>query len=354
MTHVRREMLEEDYQCLVVCSLEDLRYLSNYRLTKPQSIGKANLVISSSHVILFTDADDLRRAKDLSVVTDVRATSNIANEVSSILRQRRRGSRLGVVGWNFLPVPVYLLLKRNLPGVTICDASSITEGLRMKKSEAEVRLLCEAARIADAGQRAAARQVRKRKSEIAIAIAAEVAMEKMGSEGIVFSSFVGSGDRTNLIDPPPSSRTPQRGDFVLIDISCRYEGYCGDTSRTKSFGKLSNLKRRVFDAVIEMHAEAIKAIRPGVRAFEIHEIARETADKYGYGNDVLQLTGHGIGLSTFEKPVLETDRTRLEVGMVFAVEPALYVQKVGGVRIEDMLLVTEYGCKLLTSFDRGV
>jgi Xaa-Pro dipeptidase len=143
-------------------------------------------------------------------------------------------------------------------------------------------------------------------------------------------------------------------DLILMDLGGRYNGYCADISRAKIVGSHTSEQKDLFEVVLQMHKEAIEAVKPGVKAFGVHEVGKRVAQESGYGDYVVHLIGHGLGLEEHESPILETEDTELVPGIVHSIEPGLYVPGVGGIRVEDTVLVTETGCKVLTSFDRDL
>jgi Xaa-Pro aminopeptidase len=143
--------------------------------------------------------------------------------------------------------------------------------------------------------------------------------------------------------------------MVLLDMGGIYDGYCSDITRTFTTNGLTPRQRKLFDAVRRAHQDAIDAVRPGVTAESVDAAARNTLRASGYAENFPHLTGHGIGLSTHEGPIIDENvETVLQPGMVFTIEPGAYVPGVGAARIEDMVLVTESGCEILTDAPRDV
>ena len=143
--------------------------------------------------------------------------------------------------------------------------------------------------------------------------------------------------------------------MILLDMGGVYDGYCSDITRTMSTDGLSRGQRRLFDSVRQAYESALEAVRPGATAASVDEAARELLRAEGYGEHFPHITGHGIGLSPHEGPILDKrTETILRAGMVFTVEPGAYVPGVGAARIEDMVLVTEAGYEILTDAPRGI
>jgi Xaa-Pro aminopeptidase len=359
-------MGEKSLGALIVSSPADVRYLSNYNLIE-SGMGAMVVVPAGHEAILLIDQEwDLRRAKEVSSIPDTRATttppadhgpgfwlSAFVTDLPAILKSTNVKGKVGVVGWSTFPTPVYLSIKSMMPEVQFEDATAPMLELRMIKSPAEVELLVKAAKISDEGAKAATNAIRHGKTEVEIAVAAEVAMKAAGADSeLSFGTVIGSGNRSILMVPQPTEKKLELGDLVLMDLGGRCGGYCGDISRTKQCGTLGQKQKDLFEVVSQMHKATIDRVRPGVKACELNEIAKRVARESGYEKSYLHGVGHGCGLDEHERPWLETEETELVAGMVHTIEPGLYVPGVGGVRIEDMVLVTDTGRKVLTSFDR--
>jgi Xaa-Pro dipeptidase len=347
----QRAVKEKNLKGWIVYTAPDVRYVSNYNTL---GTGSAMVLIPAEGdpTLLIDQEWDLKRARDVSSVQDTRATSDFTKDLPKILKEKKLVGNIGVVGWASFPTPIYIALRKELPKFKFQDSTEQMRDLRMKKSPAELELLQDAAKLCDEGARAATELISPDKTELELAIEVEVAMKRAGASELSFPTILGSGQRTTLIVPEPTKKKIEKGDLILMDLGGRAEGYCGDISRTKQCGSLSQAQKDLFEVVVQMNREGIEAVRPGVKAFELHEVVKRVARESGYEKNVMHMTGHGLGLEEHEKPIIETEETPLVTGLVHTIEPGLYVQGVGGVRIEDMVLVTETGRKVLTSFSR--
>lgn len=148
-----------------------------------------------------------------------------------------------------------------------------------------------------------------------------------------------------------SDKIIEEGDFVTIDIGCIYKGYCSDMTRTIVIGKANEKQKKIYSVVLEAQKESLKSIKPGIKGFEVDKIARDIIDSYGYGECFGHGLGHGVGLEIHENPRLaqnEMGKIVLKPGMIITNEPGIYIPNFGGVRIEDLVLVTEDGYKVLS------
>jgi Xaa-Pro aminopeptidase len=177
----------------------------------------------------------------------------------------------------------------------------------------------------------------------------EVLMKKNGAEALGFDIIIASGKRSALPHGKATSKRIEKGDFILIDFGSRFMGYHSDQTRTVVCGKPSSEQEKVYRIVKEAHDKAIEKIRPGIPVHEVDEAARNHIRDYGYDQYFGHGTGHGIGLAVHESPgVNKENKDLIQEGMVFTVEPGIYIPDWGGVRIEDMVLVTSKGAEILT------
>jgi len=348
-----KKMMEEiDLGYLIVSSVPDMTYLSNYTLYT----GAANVLIPREHEpVLLIDQDwDLLRAKEVSGISDTQATVDLTIGVPEVLKNTYIEGKIGVVGWSTFPTPLYLAIKNKLPKAEFKDATDILRTVRMIKSPAEISCLENAAKITDEGAKTVTEALEVGKTELEIVLHAEAAMKLAGARELSFPTVLGSGDRTELIVPQPTEKKIEMNDLILMDLGGRYNGYCADISRAKIVGSPTQEQKELFEVVLQMHKEALDTVKPGVKAYEVHEVGKRVAQEAGYGEYVVHLIGHGLGLEEHEKPILEIEDTELVPGIVHTIEPGLYKPGVGGIRVEDTVLVTDTGRKTLTSFDRDL
>jgi len=190
-------------------------------------------------------------------------------------------------------------------------------------------------------------------SEQALALELEFEMRRRGSDGVAFDIIVASGARTSLPHARPTDRILEEGDFITFDFGARWQGYCSDETCTVALGALSARQREVYATVREAHDRAVDRVKPGIPLRDIDAAAREYIASRGFGDRFGHGTGHGVGLAVHEWPVVgKESKEAAEEGMVFTIEPGIYVPGWGGVRIEDMVLVTERGCEVLTRISK--
>jgi Xaa-Pro aminopeptidase len=235
------------------------------------------------------------------------------------------------------------------------DVRELTSKLRTVKSEHEIAVLKKAADIASRAMEKIQEAVRPGVSEAELSGWAEYLMNEACAEGSSFEPFFMSGENAWLPQRVSSQKTLREGEMALFDMGAIYEGYCSDTTRTFAVGKVTPKQRELFQVAREAQQAAIEAVRPGELASKVDAAARTVIERAGYGDFFPHLTGHGVGLSIHEAPIIdEGEGMVLQSGMVVTVEPGIYLPGVGAARIEDMVVVTDSGCEVLTSAPRGL
>lgn len=226
--------------------------------------------------------------------------------------------------------------------------------LRMRKSAEEIDALARAAAQADRAMQAAMNACRLGASEAEVAWATEAAFRQDGAEQVSFT-LIASGPNGAYPHHHSGERRLQKGDAIILDIGASLNGYQSDITRMVHLGEPSAEFLRVHAAVLEANQRAMAAVRPGLTASEIDNIARNTLETAGYGPFFIHRTGHGIGLEAHEPPwIMASDATILQEGMVFSIEPGIYLVDRFGVRIEDIVAVTKSGVRNLTGFDHSL
>lgn len=222
------------------------------------------------------------------------------------------------------------------------------EKLRKVKDAYEIARLRDAAQLADATFQHIQRLFQPDIAEWDIAMEIDFYLRRQGAYP-AFDTIAVSGERTALPHGKPSERRLQKGDFVTVDFGAKLNGYCSDLTRTVVIGKASAEQRKIYRAVLEALQRSIDAIKPGKRGKQIDALARKVLEKHGLADYFGHSLGHSLGINVHDGAGLSfRDKKPLEAGMALTVEPGVYVPGVGGVRIEQDVLVTESGCELLT------
>jgi Xaa-Pro aminopeptidase len=226
--------------------------------------------------------------------------------------------------------------------------------LRMRKSPDEIEALARAAAQADLAMQAAMDACRPGVTEAEVAWAAEAAFRQDGAEQVTFT-LVASGPNGAYPHHHSAERRLQKGDAIIIDIGASLDGYKSDITRMVYLGEPAHEFLKAHAVVDEANRQALSAVRPGLTAGEIDRLARGRLEEGGYGPYFVHRTGHGIGLEVHEPPwIMAGEPTVLEEGMVFSVEPGVYLVGQFGVRVEDIAAVTGSGVRNLTGFDHAL
>ncbi|MGE7600889.1 M24 family metallopeptidase [Peribacillus sp. NPDC097675] len=249
----------------------------------------------------------------------------------------------------------YENIQQHFDAPTLVSAEEKLQQMRMIKSDDEMVKIREACRLADLAIEIGVSEIREGKSEMEILATIEYEMKKVGVSEMSFSTMVLTGKNGASPHGTPGTTKVQRGDLVLFDLGVVHEGYCSDITRTVAFGDINDKQAEIYETVLKAQEAAVAASKPGVACSEIDRIARSIIGNEGYGDYFPHRLGHGLGISVHEYPSLkETNPLKLQTGMVYTIEPGIYVPNVAGVRIEDDLYITDTGCEVLTKYPKSL
>jgi Xaa-Pro aminopeptidase len=244
-------------------------------------------------------------------------------------------------------------LNKLLKGTRLTHAPGITSAMRTLKDAAELALMRKAIRVAEASFIAMRASIRPGQTELAMAARLEYEMKCRGASGIAFGTICAVGPNAALPHATPGKRRVKRGSAILFDWGARVGGYCSDLTRMVFVGSIPPKIGEIYDAVLTAQVLAVKALAPRVRMCDVDRIARASIDQAGFGDRFTHGLGHGLGLDVHESPSLSwRSKEKLQPGMVVTVEPAIYLPGVGGVRIEDDVLITSTGHRVLSRLSK--
>lgn len=246
----------------------------------------------------------------------------------------------------------YQLFKEQLQNVELVPVSGWVEQLRRVKDPEEVAKIARAQSLVDRGFAQLLDSLTGGITEEQLAMELEFILRRLGAPRLAFEMIVVSGSRASLPHGRPSQRVLASGDLVTIDVGVSLDGYCSDMTRTVVVGAAGPEEQRVYEVVLRAQEAALAAIRPGLTGVQADAAAREVIAQAGFGEQFGHGLGHGIGLAVHEGPSLSTQAPAdvlLEEGNVITVEPGVYIPGWGGVRIEDLVVVTAEGCRNLTA-----
>ena len=336
--------LPREVDAALILSAHNRRYFTGFEATD------GIFFATRQNACFLTDFRYIEAARAAVKGCEVRLLENRDREIAALFEEN--GVKTVGIETRELPFAQVKHIEKSFPGVRFDETealSELIESLRMIKSPGEVALIRKAQEITDAAFTHIVEMIRPGVSERDIALEIEYFMKKSGASGPSFELIVVSGEKTSLPHGVPGDRVIQAGDFITMDIGARFGGYCSDMTRTVAVGRLSAEQKRVYDTVLTAQLEAERAVRAGVRCSEIDRVAREIIDGAGYRGCFGHGLGHAVGLEIHEAPRFSPNcRTLTRRGMVMTVEPGIYLGGLFGVRIEDMVVVTEDGCDILT------
>jgi Xaa-Pro aminopeptidase len=365
LARTRLDLHDASLDVLLVTHLPNIRYLTGFH-------GSAGaLVVAATGCLLVVDTRYasaarllLTRHADLARHVEIVVAERTLDDAIMGALTRVRASRVGIEATSmsvarFQKLESALLHPADGAGATggvrpvLIPTERVVERARLVKDDEEIRTMREAGRkLATLAGRLES-LVRPGRSEMEIAAELDAGLREIGFERPAFETIVASGPNGALPHARPGRRRLEASDGVVLDFGGVYDGYCVDLTRTVQLGDGTAEFRRILAAVSAAHIAAIEAIRPGIRASSVDAAARRSLERDGLAGAFGHGTGHGLGLEVHEEPRIsrytpgQPDPV-LEPGMIFTVEPGVYLDGIGGARIEDDVLVTEAGCEVLT------
>jgi len=331
---------------ILVFDRADLRYLCGFS-------GSDGVLYLSEHSRIFlTDSRYLEQARQQVEADDIRCYKSKLSGLADLIEE----ARVRRVGFDAAGVTVaqFEELQRLCPlAASFVPLTQRWETLRSIKNSDELTQLKYAADLNCQAFAQVVPLIRPGITERDIALELEFALKKLGGETNAFDFIVASGVRGALPHGVASDKAICDGELVTIDFGTRYQGYYSDETLTVAVGEVGGKLRQIFDIVLEAHDSAIAAAKPGMRACDLDAVARDLIAGKGYGDFFGHGLGHGVGLEVHEFPPLTAkNEAILSAGMVVTIEPGIYLPGVGGVRIEDTIVMSETGCECLTSIPK--
>ena len=339
---LRALLSEQRLDALLVTRPANLRYFSGFTGTD------GALLVTAQETIFLTDSRYTMQASEEVTADQRREYAVQAEGIVAALGDCRAG-KIGYEAEDLTCAALERLRLRSGQRMEWFGLDRPMLALRGIKDNNEIVALERAAHLAAAAFEEIVPLLRPGLAEREIALALEFAMRRLGGDEKSFDLIVASGERGALPHGAASDRLLRAGEFVTIDFGLRLHGYCSDETVTLALGEIDAESERIYTAVYKAQQHALAAIRPGVPLKEIDAVARNAIAEAGYGPFFGHGLGHGVGLEVHEYPTLSPRSVdTAQVGMVFTVEPGIYLPGKGGVRLEDMVVVTPDGCRKLT------
>lgn len=340
VSKLRTQMKKVNIDAFLVTSPENRRYMSGFTGTS------AMCLVLPEKAYLLTDFRYIEQAKEQAPEFEVIKTG--VNPFEKVKELAGSIEQLGIEE-DHMTFAEYHKLKDTLHNIELSPQVKCLTELRAIKEPEELEKIRRAVEIADSAFDHILEYVKPGRTEEEIAIELEFFMRKAGASGPSFEFIAASGRRSAMPHGVASSKTIEKGDLLTLDFGAIYQGYCSDITRTIVFGEPDKKQRSIYEIVLKAQMAAIEAVKPGIKGKAVDAVARGVIAEAGYGDYFGHGLGHSVGLAIHENPRFSMNEdTVIEPGMVITVEPGIYLPGWGGVRIEDIVVVTKNGCEVLT------
>ncbi|HFI0273327.1 TPA: M24 family metallopeptidase [Streptococcus suis] len=337
---LRGKMAEQSIEALYVTNLKNVYYLTGFW-------GSAGVVfITPSRQVLITDDRYITYAQ--SVVTDFEVISN-RDDLGTVAGLVRDMDIKEVAFEDEVSVAYFKSMEAVFAGTNLRPTTNLIADLRMIKDAAEIATIQRACQISDQAFIDALDFIKPGKTEIEVANFLDFRMREMGAEGVSFDTIAASGYRSAMPHGRASNKVIEAGEALTLDFGCLYDHYVSDMTRTVYVGSVSDEEREIYETVLAANQALIVTAKAGMEYKEFDGVPRRVIEQAGYGPYFTHGIGHGMGLDVHEYPYFSRTATdTIQAGMILTDEPGIYLEGKYGVRIEDDLLITETGCKVLT------
>ncbi|CAM2986160.1 Xaa-Pro peptidase family protein [Paenibacillus sediminis] len=345
-------MNDNNVQALLITDPKHVYYLTGFA-SDPHERFLGLVLQLDKEPVLIVPALDAEAAHASSSVTKI-VTHTDTDHPYELLKQQLPSvlENLGIEK-DHLSVVRYEALQEVLNVNSYIDIGPWLRDMRVLKSPEEVNRMKHAVNLIEEVLRQSVSRVKTGVAEVELVAEIEYLMKKLGADGPSFDTMVLTGEKTALPHGVPGTRKVQPGEFIMFDIGVYANGYASDITRTFAVGDINDELVAIYNTVLAANEQAIHAVKPNVSFASIDLAARNLIENAGYGPYFMHRLGHGLGMDVHEYPSVHSKNSDLlKPGMVFTIEPGIYVQGRGGVRIEDDVLVTESGIEVLTSYPK--
>ncbi|MBE9547055.1 MAG: aminopeptidase P family protein [Proteobacteria bacterium] len=347
ISRIRSKLAGLELEALLFFDMRNIRYLVGF------SGSDGALLVGENGVILMVDGRYVTQAKGEARGAEIFEYSDKIDGIARVVTD----AGLRSVGFESVAINFdhYLNLKGKLDGLVLKPISEEINSIRAVKDQDEIELIKKAVEISSRALASTLELVRPGIRERDVALELEYRMKGKGAEKVSFETIVASGKNAALPHATPGSRRIEDGDFVVIDYGAVYGGYSSDETCTFAVGSVTDRQKEIYGIVKDAHDRALDSVKAGVACREVDRVARNHIESAGLGEYFSHGTGHGVGLDVHEAPRLSArSEDYLAAGMVITIEPGIYIPDLWGVRIEDMILVEEDGCEVLTRMPKDL
>lgn len=348
LNRVRDKLIEWGVGGLLVTNIDNIHYLSGF------TGSTAVVIITSPRALFLTDGRYLTQTQD--EVKGFELKGYRGKQLEFII-ETIKGLKIKKLGFES-DVLVYSSFKKlkaalEIEGVELIPISNSIEEFRAVKEDREIRFIAKAIQLAAKAFEIVKDSIRPGAREWDLAIELEYQMKKLGAENIPFETIVVSGERSAMPHGKPSDKVLKPGELVTIDWGCTINGYHADITRTFALAgataEQEAKQRNIYQLVLQGQQTAIEAVKPGINSVDLDGCCRKVIKEAGYEEYFSHGTGHGVGMAVHEDPIITWyNGSIIQEGMVFTIEPGIYIPSWGGVRIEDMVWVKDNRCHILT------
>lgn len=340
-----REALEKSrIDALLITQLDNIKYISGF------SGSTAAVVVTGDRAVIMVDPRYTLQASKEAVGFEIHEYFGIPQtEAAAALVDILAPERLGFEA-DFMTVSQHERLKKALTKpVKLVPTIDIVSDLRLVKDADEIARIKKAVKIADDCYTHILSFIKPGMKERDLALEIDFTMRRLGADGPSFETIAAAGPNAAFPHAKPGDAKIKVGQFVKMDYGASYKLYSSDITRTVAIGKATQKMKDIYNIVLEAQLRSIAAIKPGLKGEEVDAVARDFITEKGYGENFGHGLGHSLGIAVHDGPGFsKTSDIVLEPGMVMTVEPGIYIEGWGGVRIEDDIVVTEKGCQILT------
>lgn len=330
----------------LISNIINVRYVTGF------SGSSGRVLVTKNHRIFFTDSRYGEQAKQ-----EIRGFDMFIEKEEPPKELFERAKSLGVRTLGFESTASYHFYRSLLrKGLKIKAVSNLIEDMRKIKDADEIAMIKKAVSRAEKAFLKVKEYIKPGFSERQVALRLEEELKKEGCYSIPFDIIVASGRNSALPHAKPTDKKIKPGDLVVVDWGGEAGGYFSDMTRSFLIqGKNISRKKEIYETVLQANVQAIYSVTSGSSSRMVDKAARDSIKKAGYADFFGHGTGHGVGLDVHELPrISRLGREYVKAGMVFTIEPGVYIPEIGGVRIEDMVLVEKSGCRVLTALAKGL
>ncbi|HJV44927.1 MAG TPA: Xaa-Pro peptidase family protein [Bacillota bacterium] len=354
LNQVKNYLREHKIEAALITSPTSIYYLTGFFSDPHERFLALFMDSRNDRDKLIVPSLDLEAALETSYVKDVVPISDIQNPYEQLAKLAGAELNNLAVEKRQINLLQFDHIRAIFPSVQLSNMENYLENLRSRKTEKDIAFVREAVEIAEQVISYGVKQVKVGMTELELTAELEYQMKILGAERPAFDTTVLTGVRTALPHGKPGMNRIHQGDFLLLDLGVFIHGYCSDITRTFILGEASKEQSTIYQTVLEANLQAIAAVKVGEELGKIDLEARNWIEAKGYGKYFVHRVGHGLGLEIHEPPSIHSqNQDKVEPGLLFTVEPGIYIPGIGGVRIEDDIYIREDGTvEVLTTYPK--